>query len=532
MVRTSIRHGRFPLTGNVQVAVQDANPLLLGMPNEVLSMIVDHAGPQAFPALRLTNKHLRAIANKPFAILHFSERKHVQSLHSMEALVEITAHAFFGIFVKKVIVSAFRPEVERARYYAVDCGSYWRPEHDRYCMDHAPRHLVMTPEQFREKLDDVFSNIARISHSVSIGICVKPLGCYGSKSYQLCVDLVEDSLKRQWYYCDREESFTNYSLSKTFQPIQEAAQNSGCEIQGVKIEILGYAVSKISNTDLRSEIRTLMKSLVVSLSKPLNLDLSLNYDSYSSPLVQLRYDHKTATMDLSGLEFGHRYYNYTNYLRKVLSCLLTFRITVINIQDCWFDGSEYPMILCSPTLERLTLRRVSLKTGHFDRNLWSSLLEEFSHLRGLAHFELQGALYEFDQREMNNEYYFTFSSGQYVAHDWKRTANFRLSLSDTDEPFVIRGEDVPARIKSLAVEVAQMKANKISDIETHGRVRDRYVKMLGSSGPGDDEAGVENTDQSGVENTDQSGVENTDQTGSLGMIQRAVTLVQGWWRKE
>lgn len=97
---------------------------------------------------------------------------------------------------------------------------------------------------------------------------------------------------------------------------------------------------------------------------------------------------------------------------------------------------------------------------------------------------------------------------------------------------MIRGEDVPARIKSLAVEVAQMEANKISDIETHGRVRDRDVKMLGSSGPGDDEAGVANTDQSGVENTDQTGVENTDQTGSLGIIQRAVTLVQGWWRKE
>ncbi|THV88795.1 hypothetical protein D6D27_07002 [Aureobasidium pullulans] len=530
MVRTSIRHGRFPLTGNVQVAVQDANPLLLGMPNEVLSMIVDHAGPQAFPALRLTNKHLRAIANKPFAILNFSERKHVQSLHSMEALVEITAHAFFGIFVKKVIVSAFRPEVERSRYYPENCGSCRRPEYDRYCIDHAPRHLVMTPEQFREKLDDIFSNIARISHSVSIGICVKPLGCYGSKRYAPCVDLVEDSFQYEKYYSMREVLFTKYSLSKTFQPIQEAARNSGCEIQGVKIEILGFAVSHISDTHLRSDIRTLMKSLVVSLSKPLNLDLSFNYDSRS--LVQLRYDHKTATMDLSGLEFGHRYYNYTNYLKKVLSCLLAFRITVLNIQDCWFDGSEYPMILCSPTLERLTLRRVSLKTGHFDRNLWSSLLEEFSHLRGLAHFELQGALYEFNQREMNNEYYFTLSSGQYVAYDWKRTANFRLSLSDTDEPFVIRGEDVPARIKSLAVEVAQMEANKIFDIETHGRVRDRYVKMLGSSGPGDDEAGVENTDQSGVENTDQSGVENTDQSGSLGIIQRAVTLVQGWWRKE
>jgi hypothetical protein len=391
----------------------------------------------------------------------------------------------------------------------------------------------MTPEQFREKLDDIFSNIARISHSVSIGICVKPLGCYGSKRYAPCVDLVEDSFESEMYYSGLELSFTKYSLSKTFQPIQEAVRNSACEIQGVKIEILGFAVSNISDTHLRSDIRTLMKSLVVSLSKPLNLDLSLHYRSISDPrVVQLRYDHKTATMDLSGLEFGHRYYSYTNYLKKVLSCLLAFRITVINIQDCWFDGSEYPMILCSPTLERLTLRRVSLKTGHFDRNFWSSLLEEFSHLRGLAHFELQGALYEFDQLYMNNEYYFTLSSGQYVAYDWKHTANFRLSLSDTDEPFVIRGEDVPARIKSLAVEVAQMEANKISDIETHGRVRDRYVKMLDSSGLGDDEAGVENTDQPGVENTDQPGVEHTDQTGSLGIIQRAVTLVQGWWRKE
>ncbi|THX52758.1 hypothetical protein D6D06_06542 [Aureobasidium pullulans] len=309
------------------VTVQDADPSLLGMPTEVLSMIVGLAGSEAFPALRLTNKYLCAVANKPFATLHFSERKHVQSLHSMDALVEITAHAFFAIFVKKVIVSASRPEPESPEVYRVTCRWCTRPLDDRRCVDPAPRHLPLATEQFREKLDAVFSNIARTSHSVFIGICGDPLGCYGSKGYATCVDLVQDSQQSTDH---SELHFLSYCLGKTFGQIQEATQKSGCEIQGVKIELLGRILSDLRYRYLKSDIDALMKRLVVSLSKPLSLDLSLESCKH---VEQLKYDHKTGAMDLSGLEFGSRFLNYTGHLGDVLSCLSASRMTVINIQD-------------------------------------------------------------------------------------------------------------------------------------------------------------------------------------------------------
>ncbi|THY12432.1 hypothetical protein D6D01_08602 [Aureobasidium pullulans] len=494
MVRTSIRHGRFSLTGNVQVAVQDANPLLLGMPNEVLSMIVDHAGPQAFPALRLTNKHLRAIANKPFAILHFSERKHVQSLHSMEALVEITAHAFFGIFVKKVIVSAFRPESERTREYPVTCGSCRRPMYDRYCIDHAPRHIVMTPEQFRGKLDDVFSNIARISHSVSIGICGDPLGCYGSKTYATCVNIVQKSQQRK--YCGLR--FLSYCLGKTFGQIQEATQNSGCEIQGVKIELLGRGPSDLRYRYLKNNIDALMKRLVVSLSKPLSLDLSLESRKH---VEQLRYDRKTGAMDLSGLEFGSRFLNYTGHLGDVLSCLSAFRVTVINIQDCRFDRSEYLKILFSSTLERLTLQTVFLETGHFERNLWSSLLSKLSGLKGLKCLDIRHAIYHLE-REEDDGHWLQLPIGRYK---FKKNGpcwhgGFHLALSTDQDGGIILADEggLSAQLKALGETVAQMEVDKIAEIRRDGFIRTDIVGIPKDVKSDEDEEEAEDGDENEV----------------------------------
>ncbi|KEQ59067.1 uncharacterized protein M437DRAFT_20872, partial [Aureobasidium melanogenum CBS 110374] len=78
---------------------------LPGMPSEILSLIVNLVDSQSLKTLRLTNKRLCAISSGPFAKRHFSERKHVASTYSMEALVQITAHPFFGKFVKTVVIS-------------------------------------------------------------------------------------------------------------------------------------------------------------------------------------------------------------------------------------------------------------------------------------------------------------------------------------------------------------------------------------------------------------------------------------------
>ncbi|KEQ75039.1 hypothetical protein M436DRAFT_24837, partial [Aureobasidium namibiae CBS 147.97] len=78
---------------------------LIDMPNEILSTIVDLAGSESLPALRLTNKQLRVVSDTPFATTHFLERRHVQTAFSMNGLAEITAHPFFGKFVRTVIIS-------------------------------------------------------------------------------------------------------------------------------------------------------------------------------------------------------------------------------------------------------------------------------------------------------------------------------------------------------------------------------------------------------------------------------------------
>ena len=485
----------------MQVTVQDADPSLLGMPTEVLSMIVGLAGSEAFPALRLTNKHLCAVANKPFASLHFSERKHVQSLHSMDALVEIAAHAFFGVFVKKVIVSAFSPKTESSGTFRKTWTCRWctQPLDDRHCVDPDPRHLPLTPEQFGEKLDAIFSNIARISHSVSIGICGNPLGCYGSKSHATCVDLVKDSLQSEHYSSAREQDFLNYRLGTTFGQIQEATQNSGCETQGVKIELLGRGLSDLRYRYLRSYINVLMKRLVVSLSKPLSLDLSLES---RKQVEQLRYDHKTGTMDLSGLESGPRSLGYTRYLEDVLSCLLAFRVTVINIQDCRIDGSVYPKILFSSTLERLTLRNVFLDTGHFERNLWSSLIEKLSGLKGLKCLDIRHAIYHLKSEEDDDGHWLQLPIGRYK---FKKNSpcwhgGFHLALSTDQDGGIILADEggVSAQLKTLGETVAQMEVDKIAEIRRDGFIRTDIVGIPKDVNSDEDQEEAEDGDENEV----------------------------------
>ncbi|KAH0153987.1 hypothetical protein KCU67_g9241, partial [Aureobasidium melanogenum] len=132
---------------------------LPGMPTEILSAIVNLASPATLPALRLTNKRLCAVSNKPFAIKHFCERRHVASAYSMDALIEITGHPFFGKFVKTVVISGSRPELDKNLFLkgvvrsCVQC-----PRPNPRCKNPAPRHVALDFIQLRGKLEKTFSN--------------------------------------------------------------------------------------------------------------------------------------------------------------------------------------------------------------------------------------------------------------------------------------------------------------------------------------------------------------------------------------
>jgi hypothetical protein len=156
------------------------------MPNKILSAIIDLAGSENLPALRLTNKHLCAVANTPFATLHFSERKHVQSAHSMDALIEITAHPFFGKFVKTVIICGSRSALCAPAFHmdvARTCRHCIHPQPSPSCGHPDPSHVHLDSERLRVKLNEVFFNIGRHSSSVSVGVNDSTSKCYGSEYY-------------------------------------------------------------------------------------------------------------------------------------------------------------------------------------------------------------------------------------------------------------------------------------------------------------------------------------------------------------
>lgn len=200
------------------------------MPTEILSTIINLAGPTNFPALRLTNKRLCAVSNEPIGIKHFSERRHVQSAHSMDTLIAIIAHPYFGKFVRTVIVSAYRrgPHVTQSNYkdYCWWCG---RPK--QWCHNSAPRHQPLRLEPLVEKLEEVFSYVKRYSPTVSIGVSDNIINCYGTKSEADPRSLYKIFGGFEW----QERCY----VTRTFEIVRMAVQKSGCIIEGVKLDRFG-----------------------------------------------------------------------------------------------------------------------------------------------------------------------------------------------------------------------------------------------------------------------------------------------------
>lgn len=211
------------------------------MPTEILSLIVNLVDSQSLKALRLTNKHLCAISSGPLAKRHFSERRHVASAYSMEALVEITAHPFFGQFVKTVIISGSRPEIRENPFLrGVPRSCVQCPRHSSLCKNPAPHHLAMDFKQLRIKLEEAFSNIRHHSPSVFIGVCDSAFRCYGSMYYHADCSMV--STQRDFpssHYSRRDEC---NQFVKTFHEVCRAAHRSKCKIDGVKLDIFSICI--------------------------------------------------------------------------------------------------------------------------------------------------------------------------------------------------------------------------------------------------------------------------------------------------
>lgn len=452
------------------------------MPNEILGAIVDLAGSESLPALRLTNKRLRAVSDTPFAVTNFRERRHVQSAYSMDALVEITAHPFFGKFVKTVIISGSRPEFPR--YAASEsvppaCVQCTQKGSSTICDLPTPHHLALDFEVRQDKLDQAFSNIRRHSSSVYIGIRDGTRMCYGSTYYHGdCNEICETNSN------SIPTPIGCKHLIRTYETISRSARFSGCRIDGTKIYTYGRLCSlNTSETETKSLIRHVLRSLSNKCS--FELDLAAYHVDYH-PHYYLRYDYNRRELELSELEFGSDtlpHYAPDAEVEHMLRRLLTRSMAQITLNHCLFVEPDVLEILCNPKLERLTLHNTSLYTEHFDENLWSTFLHHLSCVTHLKYLEMSGLRYEFDEiyRE-GPRTWFQLPSGEQVQTDpeMEWTHDFYLApLQDGKEMTILSDSNsISGQLRALAAQVAQMEADKIAEIERDGMVRNDVVGFI------------------------------------------------------
>jgi len=426
------------------------------MPNEILTMIVGLAGSATLRAIRLTNKQLCAVANEPFATLHFLERKHVATHYSLDALVEITAHPFFGRYVKAVIISSY---LQRDSL--------------------TPRNVM-----FRKKITQAFGNIKQNFGQVSVGVCNDPRGCFGSAKY-LCRD---GRLQR---------ASQRFAMTKIFERMTVAARKAECEIGGVKIQVSGAALTRDEMRRYGAEIRDMLSKLQGADSPPTSLDfeyLDASRRAFSME-DRITYNHQTGRLNMSNLILGARVSDWSlySYLENTLDWLSTRRITHLDISNCAFGSTYTEQLLLIPTIKNLRLRKITLETELFDRNLWSSFLHSIALLPELESFKLEQPQYGLGPYAGLQ---LALPSGDYPVNDqihWDSC--FNLVFADDDDGVICSNEevDIHAQVEALANEVEQYELAKIAEIERDGFVRTAIVGIYEE--PESDEDGEENEDE-------------------------------------
>lgn len=211
-------------------------------------------------------------------------------------------------------------------------------------------------------------------------------------------------------------------------------------------------------------------------------------------------------------------------VKHMLRRLSTRSMAKITLDHCYFGNPDVLEMLCSPKLEKLTLRHAHLYTEHFDENLWSTFLHRLSCIPHLKYLEMTALQYEFEQiyrvNEQSHTTWFQLPGGEQVQADpeMKSMHNFLLApLQDGKETTVLSDpKSISGQLRALAAQVAQMEADKIAEIERDGMVRNDIVDLI--KGPESAETGHVDVQevQTGETSTAQDGHGENDNNNNNG----------------
>ncbi|KAG2167152.1 hypothetical protein JADG_006891 [Aureobasidium aubasidani] len=312
-----------------------AGATLLSLPPEVLTLIFTN--PSDLVAIRSVCKKFCKAADRAFALDFISTRDHVASPYSINALVAISAHSFFGPFVKTIRMNAFRalttikspdktpskPKSASPKSGKID-QSIKTDQSDKN--DHVRTHKRFFADLvYRKLMVQVFGNIKQHGNSINIEV-------HDS-----------DLLTRSPF---DTPNFLGSTLSETL----FAAALAGCTVSGVGVDIQGLAHydSMARATELWTLLRDLLH-LSKSSTSPLGALLHPNSDDQSL----LRHC-------LSEMSFELRYLDQWEVRYKHPERFLGIRENVCDLSDTDVYHGFFHALLASAWLSNIQIHDLKI----------------------------------------------------------------------------------------------------------------------------------------------------------------------------
>ncbi|THX56998.1 hypothetical protein D6D08_09236 [Aureobasidium pullulans] len=432
---------------STNMAISTPNqPNIMDLPPEVLVEIFNLIDNKDLPNVRLTCKKLCEAANRPFGFANFTERAHVVSPYSINALVDITEHPIFGSYVKSVGICSARAGLEKGypEYYRVD-----RDTSDKLILN----GYVKTG-RFGRRMKRVFDNMRMHSRSVTISVYNdEPDGtrfddepCLAPRIYFGWAQFIKQS-----------PGVPAFKPAETLEQTVYAARRAGCLIKRIRMDRPSPIVR------FGGEIQNILDMTIQQILESSIIPLDLHVDG-------IRYHDKSASLDIS--EFAPRLREDPNRqcpLNAFYCWVKTKKITRLRFHHkSYFNIRPFQPVLTSH-LRYLRLDRLGVECRYLNVNLWSEHIQPLCGLRGLRYCRFERLRYECDlewEDTPDVSYLYLPGQGEYLC-DYDR---FHLLFRDGTKCFEAKGESVCTELKGLVCYLEASEEQKRSQIIREGLV--------------------------------------------------------------
>ncbi|THX76121.1 hypothetical protein D6D04_06993 [Aureobasidium pullulans] len=453
-----------------------ARSILPTLPPELLGRVFDFVDDKDLISLRLVCRDICAAANRPFAICFFANSQHVATKHSIQALVNITAHGVFSPYIKTVTICSARiathvlderdntedtdeEDIEPHEEPGEEADGEADDNDDE--SDDVGETLVDTSfvrsGQFVRLLKIAFSNIRETSRYVAIGVS----NDYRSRRSFLNISL---SPKRRPYGWRTMIDASNiiFRTGDTLNIILAAASDSGCQINGLSVV---YYMPCLDDDGY--EMKKALERFFQTCTSP--LDIYFDWKGFSV----IEYVCREESVNLFGHFVSSRGNNDAQSpVDAVVRWILKQPMRDFYADSFKFSDLSFSDIYFVDSLEDVMLTRLELQSSPFGKDSYSNLFERLAAMPNLRLCEFYKFKYQIPRQY--DGYSVELRSGTYPA----KRDNLYLLFPNNQICLNVSGENVSQQLLDLAAYTSAAERKKIQAIEADGEVKDPWVSAL------------------------------------------------------